>query len=138
MARTDSFRKQHEDMLKIVGEIQSLLSPEKVKSEAAKIRSLLSSLAGTLRVHLAAEDKALYPVLLKCNDDKTKTTAQKFMTEMGGINSALEKYLETFPSPKSIAESAEFISKTKDLFLALGRRIDRENNELYNLADKVA
>ena len=41
------------------------------------------------KVHLAMEDKSLYPALLKSPDAKLRTMAQKFIDEMGAIGGVL-------------------------------------------------
>src|SRR4029453_4097984 len=62
MSFTDKFRQQHDEILAIVGELNDKL---KAKADAQALRSVLSNLAGKLNFHLAMEDKALYPRILK-------------------------------------------------------------------------
>ncbi len=58
MSRTKIFRDQHDELIKIAGELSEYLSLEKVKTNADEIRHLLSKLFGKLNVHLSMEDKS--------------------------------------------------------------------------------
>ena len=139
MGRTDRFREDHNTFLKQVTEISSYLSDEaKTSANATQIRSILSQLAGAVRLHLATEDQTLYPVLAKCADPKVAAMAISFQTEMGGIKQAFEDYSKKWGTPDSIKSNAkDFIKDSKGVFDVLGKRIARENNELYAAADKL-
>lgn len=136
--KTDRYRKHHEELFKVMGEIQKHLSPEKVLHESHEIRKQLTILAGIVRIHLAFEDQALYPALLNSDNTAVSSMAKKFMDEMSSIHAAFEAYLEKFYSSKAIRDNADsFISETKDLFKVLGARIERENTDFYPLIDKL-
>lgn len=137
MGITSSFVQQHEDMLVIAKEISKLLDPNILAKEAQPARSLLSKLSAKLKIHLASEDKSLYPELLNHKDANVKATAKKFMDEMGGISDVFVKYTEKWVSADAIQKNPnDFIKDTKDLFSALAKRIEKENRELYPLVDK--
>ncbi|MBF0315426.1 MAG: hemerythrin domain-containing protein [Oligoflexia bacterium] len=140
MKRSDRFREQHEEMVKVVGQISALsTNADKVKQNANNVRALLSQLMGSLKSHLAMEDNVLYPDLLKNSDEKVRNLATRYSSEMGGMKAAVEKYNSKWITAKNIEDNAAiFLSETKDLFNVLGKRIDRENSELYPLLDKVA
>ncbi|MBI5826857.1 MAG: hypothetical protein HZB22_03925 [Deltaproteobacteria bacterium] len=53
--QTEHFRQAHDELLQAVGEISKLLTPADIQKDAAKVRSLLSRLAGKLLVHLQME-----------------------------------------------------------------------------------
>lgn len=142
MAKSDNFRKQHEDMKQAVGQIAGLLNPAQLKADGEKLRqlsSLLAKLTGKLTLHLAMEDKVLYPSLLGSSDGGAKGVAQKYMTEMGGIAKAYEQYSQKWKTPQVIqANPEQFCGDTKNLFDALGKRIAKEESELYPMYDKAA
>ena len=139
MGRTDRFREDHSTFLKQVTQINSYLSDEdKVKNSAAEIRTILSQLAGAVRLHLATEDQTLYPALAKSSDATVARMARSFQVEMGGIKQAFDDYSKKWATPASIqANPKDFIKETKSLFDVLGKRINRENNELYVAADNL-
>jgi hemerythrin-like domain-containing protein len=137
MAATDSFRKQHTDLLAVAGEIGKKLDPAQLAKDASQARMLLSSLAGKLKVHLAMEDKTLYPRLMQDPDPEVSGLAKRFADEMGGIAEVFAGYTDRWPSGKAIQEAPQqFVTDTKKLFAALATRIERENNQLYPLLDQ--
>ncbi|MBI4902166.1 MAG: hemerythrin domain-containing protein [Acidobacteria bacterium] len=124
-------------MATIASKIAELLALD-VSKNSGPIRELLADFSGLLKIHLAAEDKALYPLLLQHKDPAMKAIAGKFMTEMGGLRTALEAYLGKWPSSASITQKPDsFRSETTALFHALRKRIDRENSELYPRVDSL-
>lgn len=138
MARTDSFKEQHKEMLELVKQINHKLDPAALAKDAVEVRSILSALAGKLLVHLAMEDKNLYPVMLGSSDENAKKMAQSFIDEMGTLATTFKSYTTKWASPQLIqADSAGFCNETKAVFQALGQRIGKEEANLYPLADKV-
>lgn len=139
MNKTDRYRQQHDELLEIATEITGYLNNEvTVAQEAPKVRSLLSRLLAKLKIHLAMEDKNLYPNLLQCGDQKVSGMAQVFMDEMSGIGQAVTEYQVKWSSPMQIQnDPKDFIEHTKGIFKALKERIDKENNELYVAADAI-
>lgn len=138
MARTDSYRKHHDEILSIAREINALLGPAIGDSDADTIRKLLSKLAGLVNVHLAMEDKGLYPELLANGDASVKATARRFSDEMGSVAAAFVAYINAWPTSTAIkADAARFTTESKGIFNALSKRIHRENTELYVLLDAL-
>lgn len=138
MARTDSFKTQHREMQEIVTQITARLNPSILPDHADEVRKLLSTLSGKLSVHLAMEDKSLYPTMLNSGNEEAKQTAENFMTEMGSLAATFKEYVQKWPSAATIKENtAEFCTQTKAIFAALSARIDREEHSLYPLADKL-
>ena len=137
MGMTANFMQQHEDILRIAKEMSKLLDPNILGKDAQPVRSLLSTLSVKLKIHLASEDRSLYPELLNHKDANVKATTKKFMDEMGGISAVFVKYTEKWVSADTIQKNPnDFIKETEGLFSALAKRIEKENRELYPLVDK--
>lgn len=138
MARTDRFREQHNDLLKIAGELQSLLNPVDLSKDGAKARACLASLMGKLVLHLGAEDKVLYPELAAHKDASVAAMAKRFSVEMQETAKAVVAYNNKWGTPTAIKSNAtEFIAETRNVLRILADRIKRENQELYAAADKT-
>lgn len=138
MARTDTFRKHHDEILNIAREINGLLGTSIDDATADAIRKLLSRLAGQVTVHLAMEDKGLYPDLLSHGDASVKATARRFSDEMGSVAAAFVGYIQAWPTSAAIkADPVRFTTESKAIFNALSKRIHRENTELYVLLDAL-
>ena len=135
MAYTDNFKRQHQELLAMVGEIAGKLKSD--PADAKALRALLSGLAGKLTVHLAMEDKALYPRLMQQQDARSTALAGKFMKEMGGLAQVFATYNNKWQVTAIKADPAGFSDETRKVFGALAHRIGRENTELYPLADKT-
>ncbi len=139
MAYTDNFRKQHGELLNVAKAMAKLLDAEQLKKDATEVRHLLSVLHGKLSVHLVMEDKSLYPRLLNHHDAEIRATTQRFIDEMGTLAGVFKGYVGKWPTPVAIQSNPEaFISETGAVFEALGGRIQRENSELYVMADEQA
>ena len=138
MRRTEVFRQQHKELLELVGQIDKLLKPGELAIDSSPVSQLLPVLSGKLRLHLKAEEKALYPVLINHQDETLRALALKYQKQMGGLAGKYEEYAQRWHTKASIEMSAEaFVKETKAVFQALGERIAREDNELYELYDKA-
>jgi len=136
--RTQNYRDQHDQLLRIATELAAITQAGKAGTQSDVARRHLSELAGKLNLHLAMEDKSLYPALLSHPDEKVRATAKKFVDEMGGIAAAFTGYLAHWPTPGSIAKAPQdFAKETAGIIKALGDRIQKENTVLYPLADKA-
>lgn len=134
MGFTDKFRVQHDEILALAGEITSEL---KGKADAGVMRKLLSNLAGKVNFHLAMEDKALYPRLMQ-QDEQANKMAARFQKEMGGLAGVFIEYTNKWPLAAIKSDPAGFAAETRKVFGALAHRIERENTQLYPLADRAA
>jgi hemerythrin-like domain-containing protein len=135
--RTEAFRKQHGEVLKLVEEMSANMDVGALERDAAAIRRLLSALAAKLTMHLAMEDKVLYPQMLQHPKHEIQKLARAYSKEMGGITDAFTAYLARWPSPETIQHAAaEFVRETNAIFKALRKRIEKEDSELYPLVDK--
>lgn len=138
MARTDRFRRQHQEILQLMAQITSMLDTSQPGEKARDIRTQLSVLAGKLNVHLAMEDNALYPSLLEQKDGNVGLVARKYAEEMGHIKETFAGYLKKWPTPMAIQnDPGRFSGETREIFAALARRIQREDDELYPLVDRL-
>lgn len=139
MPSTSNYRQQHRELLDVVGEIQKILDHDELANGAAEqARSLLATLSGKLSVHLAMEDRNLYPAMQGAADAKVSSAAAKFSTEMGSLAGAFKEYTRRWPTGNSIAKDVgAFVEETKQVFAALGKRVEQEESVLYPLAETV-
>jgi hemerythrin-like domain-containing protein len=135
--RTAVFRRQHEELAESVHEIRVLLDPVELAKDAGIISGHLSILSGKLTVHLAMEDKGLYPRLVKHPNAAVRALAQRFMNEMGSIHDVVRQYFARWRDPVLIQrQSHKFVEETNGLLAALTQRIAREDHELYPMVDR--
>ena len=139
MTRTTNLRRQHDALLSLVGELKGEIGKLSTLTDAQRIAGLLARLTGVLSMHLAAEDKALYPAMMASPDPRTTKCARTFEEQMGGLSEAYMAFAQAWCSPERILAEAEAFSRDcETIFDALAIRIRRENEELYPLADAMA
>lgn len=136
MPYTDEFRRQHDDLLAIVAEFRGLLQPEALRRDPRPARVLLSSLAARLAEHLSMEDSLVYLGLLRTGDERTRTLTRSVMAEMGGLGAVFQAYDAKWQVGAIAAEPTVFARASVRVMAALARSIERENRQLYPLADQ--
>lgn len=138
MPRMALYMEQHAEIMQLAGELERLLEPESLGAAPAPAHQVLSKLSGKLSVHLAAEDRLLYPQLMNCTDPATQSMSKRFLEEMGPISKAFRAYAVRWGMQRTIqSEPDAFITETKAILAAVAKRIRRENRELYPLAEKL-
>ncbi len=127
------FITQHAEAAGVIGEIETLMQGGTVQ-DADKIRALLSTLVGKLSVHLAIEDKNIYPKAKESENATLKALAEEMESSMAGLAQDLMAYSTKWASAIKINENtAEFITETKGVFDALKKRIELEETKFYPL-----
>jgi hypothetical protein len=137
MRPTDRFRRQHDELQQLALEIDAALDAPAFPQNAREIRRMMARLKGKLVVHSTMENDALYPRLLQHIDPTVRERAQVMFDELGGIYEAVGRHHVAWSSVEGIeAEPNKFAGHTRAIFAELHRRMERENDELYPLADR--
>ncbi len=124
--------------MQIATEMSKHLNADTLIHDAQLIVSQLSTLTGKLTIHLAMEDKVIYPYLINHKDEHVRVLAKKYIDEIGSIAQVFTNYIKKWPNPHTIQDNTSgFIHETKSLFQVLSKRIDKEDNELYELVDRL-
>lgn len=106
------------------------LEPEACRSEIAK-------LAGILKIHLAMEDKALYPLMLAHAEPAVRRTAAEYQQSMGKLAPAFDAFYEKWRRHGAIeSASGEFVGAYRGIADALNKRMDMEDANLYQVVDE--
>lgn len=135
---TDNFRRQHEELALMGGDILQQLDVDDaaIVARASDLRRQVARFAGKLRVHASMENDALYPRLLEHREQRVRETAQSLLREVKDLYSAFDSYSQRWPSTASIeAQPRLFAKDTRKVLKTLWMRMCRENDELYPLAD---
>lgn len=139
MSYTANLRRQHDAILDLIAEITGLQAALETREHATAVARRLAKLTGVVQVHLAAEDKALYPRMMASSNSEAAEVAGRFTAEMGGLAKAYLEFESRWRSASDILDNAaSFRKESQAVFAVLAKRIERENIELYPLADAIA
>lgn len=138
MSRTVTLRKQHESLVMLAGEISELSGAEPAQIDVAALQRTMMRFDSLLKTHLSSEDTFLYPQMMASADPKTSTTATEFSREMGGLVEEYLAFANVWSNGEAVLRDLDRFRKDWNAILgALSRRISRETEELYPLADAM-
>ncbi|WP_447757481.1 hemerythrin domain-containing protein [Sphingopyxis fribergensis] len=103
-------------------------------AELASARALLRE---TLVRHLKCEDWVLYPRLMATEDPELIRITREFELEMGDLAADFVAYDDQWTSERVAAKWPDFCRETRIIFDMLATRVEREERELYPLADNL-
>lgn len=137
MAKTASYRAQHTQLLELAGVLAGELQLTKLKANGTPAKMAFAKLLGLLKIHLAMEDKRLYPTMLGSNNPQAAKAAKAFQDEMGSLAGTVVAYGRKWSASAISADPQTYITETRGVLAALKDRIDRENAQLYPLAEAL-
>lgn len=137
MSRTATLRKQHDAIVQLAGDLDAAIGSIEGGDAGLAVR-LLKHFDGLLTAHLNSEDTFLYPGMIASSDSATAETARRFSQEMGGLIGTYSDFAKRWIDEAAIRNSpGDFRSDWRALLGALSARIERENAQLYPLADAM-
>lgn len=89
----------------------------------------------TLMRHLNCEDWALYPRLQASGVPELARMANEFVEQMGHIADDFEAYDRKWTARRVAADWPAFCRETEAILAVFSTRLEREDRELYPLAD---
>ncbi len=124
-----NFQQQHQDLAEAIARIDRLVQG---KGSGNDLSKELIGLGGKLTVHLAAEDKFLYPRLRTATDQTLIRMTDAFATEMGGLAGTFKTFYSQWCTPaRCDAARGEFERQWRTIASALRQRVEREERDLY-------
>jgi hypothetical protein len=129
----DNLTQQHGELIKNAKAMFGWLDAGKLrKLGAADVFKSLSTLSGVLKVHLAMEDRSLYPKVLQHSDPQIRALAQKFLDDRKAIQQRYDEYRAQWPTAMAIEKSPEaFIEDTRLILGLLWNRMKLEDDVLH-------
>lgn len=135
----DRYHQMHSEIHAQASELRGRLRAPGASFDAAAARQSFVTLAAKLNIHLAFEDRALYPPLLDHVDPTVRTKAKAYLGEVGGLKASLSTHLERWLSSTKVQEEPEvFRRETADLMDALDRRLEAEDGDFYPTLERLA
>ncbi len=134
MPSVDKLHDQHSELKKIIANLSDLLHSDIIKSKSMELARLLIKFSSKMNLHLALEDKILYPNLIWHSDRKISQKAKTFMEEMGNIKKKFGIYINRWRFSSNIDSlPMDFINESHSIFEVLSKRIKREDEDLFPL-----
>jgi len=138
MGITENLKEQHKDIFEMITRISSHLNPDHISQDPSQVCKLLSDLADSLNYHLTMEDHSFYPALFNHPDQNIVAAATKYVDEIKGIKESFANYMSKWSNQDIVRKNPkDFISESMVIFEAISKRIYKEDNVLYPLADSI-
>jgi iron-sulfur cluster repair protein YtfE (RIC family) len=136
MSDLAKLRSEHAALIEIARRLSAIIA-EPEPPEPAVLFGVRRELNSVLIAHLKAEDWVLYPRLFASPDPAVEQTAREFSDEMGDLAYAYSAHTQKWTANTIAADWSGYCSETGAILEALGKRIVRENGELYPLLEAM-
>jgi iron-sulfur cluster repair protein YtfE (RIC family) len=133
----DKFKHQHIDILSAIADLRKLVQSG-IANHAADIAQRIVAMSGIIKLHLAVEDRVLYPALEASGNSQLAGMGQKYRQEMDGIAGSYLNFAAKWNTPRQLAEEPEaFREEANQVLKALYDRMKREDREFYPAIEAV-
>ena len=129
----ENLTRQHRELVRNAKAVFGWLDAGKLRAAGAgDVARELSSLSGVLKVHLAMEDRSLYPHLVNHRDVHLRTLALRFLDERAALRQTYDDYRARWPSAAAIEDAPErFVEETRGILGLLWNRMKMEDDVLH-------
>lgn len=127
----DKFKHQHVAILDSIAALRSLVHAG-VAQNAAEIAHHIVAMSSAIKLHLAVEDRALYPALQRGGDHGLTRMAERYQQEMASIVQAYKEFARRWILAENVRQDEQgFRRDANQVLRVLYERIQRENSEFY-------
>lgn len=127
----DRFKHEHVDILKSIATLRRLTQAG-VTSNAAQIAQGVVAMSSLIKLHLAVEDRVLYPALQNGPDINLARLGQQFQQEMGAIANAYISFARRWNTAEAVrGDEAGFRAGANLVLRQVYERMQRENHDFY-------
>jgi hemerythrin-like domain-containing protein len=127
----DKFKHQHLDILQAIATLRALARTG-IAEHAADIAQRIVAMSGVIKLHLAVEDRVLYPALEAGGNSGLARMSKHYRDEMNGIAGAYLAFAAKWNSPRVVAEHPEtFRGEANHVLKTLYQRMKKEDSEFY-------
>ncbi|HUG59232.1 MAG TPA: hemerythrin domain-containing protein [Candidimonas sp.] len=127
----ERFKHQHVEILDGIAGLRQFAHAG-IKENAHEIAGGITALSTVVKLHLAIEDRILYPALQQGNDARLAEMGHAYQEDMKGIASGYIAFSRRWGAAAAIAENADqFRTEANTVLKALHSRMQKENAEFY-------
>ncbi|NYT61940.1 hemerythrin domain-containing protein [Alcaligenaceae bacterium] len=127
----ERFKHQHVEILDGIAKLRRLAHAG-IKENAHEIAQAIASLSNIVKLHLAIEDRILYPALQSGSNARLAAMGKAYQEDMQGIASGYIAFSRHWSTATAIAEKAEqFRAEANTVLKTVYSRMQKENTEFY-------
>ncbi len=127
----DKFKHQHLDILSAIAGLRKLVR-DGIAAHANDISQSIIAMSGVIKLHLAVEDRVLYPALEASGNDKLAQMSRHYRDEMDGIAGAYLAFAAKWNKPRLLMTQPEdFRDEANQVLKTLYERMRKEDGEFY-------
>lgn len=131
------FKQQHLEIKRCISELRDH-SRDGVAAHAEDIARVVNAMSGLIKLHLAAEDRALYPALKASGDAHLARLGDAFQREMGDIVPHYAAFARKWITAAQVRRDPEgFRTDANRVLKALHDRVAREDRDFYPHAEQL-
>jgi hypothetical protein len=133
----DKFKQQHVEILSCISALRELVKGG-IASNAAEIAKRIIAMSSIIKLHLAVEDKILYPALQSADNASLARMGKQFQDEMTSIALAYLNFARKWNTAATLAGSPDqFRSDANSVLRVLYDRMRKENTEFYPAIEAI-
>jgi hypothetical protein len=99
----DKYKHTHVDILRRIDSLRDLTRAGVVPNAAAIAQGIIA-MASVIKLHLSAEDQALYPALQRSGDAELSRLSDRFQEEMGPIAAAFDGFVRRWNTAQRLRD----------------------------------
>ncbi|ASY79354.1 hemerythrin [Pectobacterium polaris] len=127
----DKFKHQHNEILESIDTLRQL-SRAGVTENATDIARAIVAMSSTIKLHLSAEDRVLYPSLQSSGDEQLTKMSQHYQNEMQTIAADYDAFSRRWNTASQLmGHDRDFRADANNVLRKVYERMQRENHDFY-------
>ena len=132
----DRFKDQHVQILDFIAQLRRHAHAG-ISEHADQIARLVVSMSAVIKMHLAAEDSALYPALAAGGNRRLAQLGHQFQSEMASIAAAYNGFARQWNTAARVQADPEgFRAQANQVLRTLFERMQREDRDFYPAVER--
>lgn len=133
----ERFKNQHVDILTRIAALRKLVH-DGIEANAHAIARQVRDLGTVVKLHLAIEDRILYPAVRQSAHPGIAAMGNAYQNEMKGIANEYIRFTNKWSDPQQLAADPEsFRAAANQVLKTVYQRMQRENHEFYPAIERI-
>jgi hypothetical protein len=132
----DRFKDQHTQIFDAIAQLRRHAHAG-IAEHADEIARLIVSMSAVIKLHLAAEDRTLYPALQAAGDRQLAHLGHQFQSEMASIAVAYNAFARRWNTAAQVrADPDGFRAQANQVLRSVFERMQREGRDFYPAVER--